>query len=72
MKIPEMEDDEMEEEYDFSTSERAPYAALAGDVHMVTLDGDVWARFPDSKTVNAALRTLIADGPSGVELKKAS
>jgi hypothetical protein len=39
---------------------------------MVTLDGDVWARFPDSKTVNAALRTLIADGPPGVQLKKAS
>jgi hypothetical protein len=33
MKMPEMKDDEMEDEYDFSRSEPAPYAAIAGDVH---------------------------------------
>jgi len=60
MKTPEMEDDDVEEEYDFSRSERAPYAALAGDVHVVALDGDIWARFPDSEAVNNALRSLIA------------
>jgi len=59
MKMSGMEDDDLEEEYDFSASERAPYAALAGDVHIVTLDGDVWESFPDSETVNAALRGLM-------------
>jgi hypothetical protein len=72
MKMPEVEDDELDDEYDFSTSERAPYAALAGDVHVVTLDGDVWEKFPDSKTVNTALRALIAADPAMMELKKAS
>ncbi len=60
MKMSEMEDDELQQEYDFSNSERAPYAALAGDVHIVALDGDVWQKFPDSQTVNAALRGLMS------------
>jgi hypothetical protein len=73
MKTPEMEEDDLEDEYDFSTSERAPYAELAGDVHIVILDGDVWAKFPDSEAVNTALRGLIqAHGVAGQELKKAS
>jgi hypothetical protein len=62
MKTPEMEDDEMEEEYDFSKSEPAPYAAIAGDVHVVALDGDVWAAFPGSEAVNEALRGLMKAG----------
>ncbi len=54
-----LKDDEMREEYDFSQSIRAPYAALAGEVHIVTLDADVQAAFPDSQSVNEALRVLI-------------
>jgi len=71
MKMPEIEDDEIEEEYDFSKSERAPYAALAGDVHIVSLDGDVWQKFPDSEAVNAALRSLMSTNIQE-ELPKAS
>lgn len=55
----EMEVDDMREEYDFSNSVRAPYAALAGEVHIVSLDPDVSAVFPDSQSVNIALRVLI-------------
>jgi hypothetical protein len=67
------DEDDLEEEYDFSASEPAPYAALAGDVHVVTLDRDVWASFPDSIAVNKALRGLMIAGQTYVpELKKAS
>jgi hypothetical protein len=55
----EAEVDDMRAEYDFSNSVRAPYAALAGNVHIVSLDPDVKAVFPDSESVNAALRILI-------------
>ena len=59
MTRPEINDDEMDEEYDFSMSERAPYAKLAGKVHVVTLESDVWESFPDSDSVNAALRRVM-------------
>jgi hypothetical protein len=74
MTMSEMEDDEIDEEYDFSGSERAPYATLAGAVHVVSLDGDVWTSFPDSNAVNTALRGLIKGAGSALpeELKKAS
>jgi hypothetical protein len=62
----------MREEYDFSRSVRSPYAALAGEVHIVTLDPDVKAAFPDSKAVNEALRLLIKAAKSAQELQKAS
>lgn len=68
----ELEDDDMREEYDFSQSVRAPYAALAGDVHIVTLDADVLAAFPDSQSVNEALRLLIKAAKSARDLPKAS
>ncbi|MEO6983423.1 MAG: hypothetical protein ABI072_09950 [Edaphobacter sp.] len=72
MTRPEMEDDEMREEYDFSQSVRAPYAALAGDVGVVTLDEDVRAAFPDSQSVNEALRVLIKAAKGVKDLPKAS
>ena len=68
----EPEDDEMREEYDFSQSVRAPYAALAGDVQVVTLDADVRAAFPDSQSVNEALRVLIKAAQGVKDLRKAS
>jgi hypothetical protein len=68
----EPEDDEMREEYDFSQSVRAPYAPLAGDVQVVTLDADVRAAFPDSQSVNEALRVLIKAAQGVKDLRKAS
>jgi hypothetical protein len=59
MTQPDSDVDDMREEYDFSNSVRAPYAALAGDVHVVNLDPDVRSVFPDSVSVNTALRILI-------------
>lgn len=59
MNRHELETDDMQEEYDFSGSVRSPYAALAGEVNLVTVDPDVHAAFPDSASVNDALRLLI-------------
>ena len=61
MKQQELAIDDMRDEYDFSQSVRGPYAALAGEVHIVSLDPDVAVKFPDSESVNEALRSLIAD-----------
>ena len=73
MKQHEQEDDnDMREEYDFSNSVRAPYAKLMGDVHIALLEEDVHAVFPDSQSVNEALRLLIRAAKGAQELKKAS
>ena len=72
MKTRDLEEVDMREEYDFSQSVRSPYAALAGEVHIVTLDPDVKAAFPDSRSVNEALRLLIRAAKSAQELQKAS
>jgi hypothetical protein len=68
----EVEDDDMREEYDFSESVRSPYAALAGDVHIVSLDEDVYRAFPDSESVNEALRLLIKAAKSAQALPQAT
>jgi hypothetical protein len=62
----------MREEYDFSESKRAPYAEMAGEVHVVTLDGDVWCSFPNSEAVNKALRRLMTTETASGEMSKAS
>lgn len=55
------DDDEMSPEYDFTDAVRGKYAArFPSDVHMVPLDPDVAARFPDAASVNEALRALAA------------
>jgi hypothetical protein len=72
MSKHELAEDEMREEYDFSHSVRAPYAAMAGEVHIVTLDPDVKASFPDSQSVNEALRLLIKAAKSAQELPKST
>jgi len=52
--------DEMLEEYDFSGGIRGKYAkAYKEGVNIVKLDKDVVKFFPDTKSVNEALRTLI-------------
>ncbi|MDH3461771.1 MAG: hypothetical protein OEM00_12535 [Burkholderiaceae bacterium] len=46
-------------EYDFSGGIRGKYVArLAKGSNVVVLDGDVQKMFPDSTSVNAALRAL--------------
>jgi len=52
--------DEMLEEYDFSNGVRGKYAkAYKEGVNIVKLDSDVMKFFPNAKSVNEALRTLI-------------
>ncbi len=52
--------DEMLEEYDFSKGVRGKYAkAYKEGVNVVKLDSDISEFFPDAKSVNEALRTLI-------------
>jgi ASC-1-like (ASCH) protein len=51
---------EMLDEYDFSKGVRGKYAASYHEsVNIVKIDEDVTKVFPDSKSVNEALRTLM-------------
>ena len=45
-------------EYDFSRGRRNPYAARLAGGHIVILEPDVAAVFPDASAVNDALRAL--------------
>ena len=50
----------MLDEYDFSKGERGKYAErYAAGTNVVALDPDVVAFFPDSESVNEALRALV-------------
>ena len=52
--------DEMLEEYDFSNGVRGKYAQQYKEgVNIVKIDEDVSKVFPDTKSVNEALRTFI-------------
>jgi hypothetical protein len=52
--------DEILEEYDFSNGIRGKYTNQYNDgVNIIKLDKDVRKIFPDAKSVNNALRTLI-------------
>jgi len=54
------EEYEMLDEYDFSNGVRGKYSkAYQEGVNIVRLDQDVKKFFPDSKSVNEALRTMI-------------
>ena len=66
---------EMAEEYNFSKGVRNPYFQRFEELNLVSLEDDVKAVFPDSDSVNAALRLLIKtakDAQQGVEFSKAS
>jgi hypothetical protein len=63
---------EMRDEYDFSHAIRNPYVQRFQELNLISLDADVKAAFPDSQSVNAALRLLIEAGKSALELQKAS
>ena len=53
--------DEILPEYDFSRARPNKYARrFAGGRNIIVLDPDVARRFPDSATVNRALRALVA------------
>lgn len=73
---PNWEDDyEMPAEYDLTNVKiiRNAYAQRFQELNLVSLDADVKAVFPDSESVNNALRDLIkARGVAAHELKKAS
>ena len=59
--VSEADDDEILPEYDFSKSRRNPYAArFSKGTSLVLLDPDVAKDFPDSASVNEALRALSA------------
>ena len=52
---------EMKAEYDFSNGVRGKYAGrYAQGTNVVLLDPELAAAFPDSKSVNDALRALVA------------
>ena len=55
-----MKNDDMLDEYDFSNGIRGKYTQQYDDgVNIIKLDKDVRKIFPDAKSVNNALRTLI-------------
>jgi hypothetical protein len=66
----EPEVDEMREEYDFTGGARGKYAErYTVGTNVVVLEADVARAFPDSDSVNAALRELLrirgSEGASG-------
>ncbi len=63
---------EMAPEYDFSDATPNPYARRFQELNLVNLDPDVKAVFPDSESVNGALRLLIKAAKSAQDLQKAS
>ena len=57
------EDDDMLPEYDLSGGVRGKYVdRYRQGTNVILLDPDVAAKFPDSKAVNDALRTLVGRG----------
>ena len=58
-KVQRTDDFEMREEYDFSKGCRGKYAArYAQGSNIVVLDPDIAEVFPDSESVNKALRAI--------------
>ncbi len=58
--------DEMRPEYDFRGGVKNKYAKhFTNDVHLILLDPDLAAAFPDSKAVSRALRAYLKTRPKG-------
>lgn len=55
---------DMRPEYDFSNAVRNPYVQRFQELNLVSLDADVACAFPDSESVNDALRLLIKTAAS--------
>lgn len=59
--VRESDDDEMLPEYDFSNARKNPYATrYSQGTNLVLIDPDLAKDFPDSASVNEALRALSA------------
>lgn len=59
-RTPAVDDDEILPEYDLTGGVRGKYAArYAEGTNLVRLDPDVQKVFPDSESVNRALRALV-------------
>ena len=75
MTPDEKNDSLMRDEYDFSKGVRGAYTQSFRELNLVSLESDVKAVFPDSESVNSALRLLIKagkDAQQAVEFAKAS
>ena len=61
MLSAESNEDTMREVYDFSNARRNPYAAEMREhaSNLILLEPDLYEIFPDSKSVNDALRLLV-------------
>ena len=69
-KTPNEEVDDMRDEYDFSGGVRGKYAAqYANGTNLIRLEPDVLAVFPDSESVNAALRMVMRAGARAATMK---
>lgn len=67
------EDDyQMKDEYDFSKGVRGAYTQSFRELNLVSLDDDVKAVFPDSESVNEALRELIKTGKNAKRVEEFS
>ena len=69
------EETDMRPEYDFSNGVRGVFLQDFRDLHLVSIAPELRERFPDSASVNDALRELLerrAGGESGKLFSKAS
>ena len=56
--------DEMRAQYDFRSGVRGKYAKrLPNDAHLIVLEPDLAAEFPDAKAVSRALRAYLKTRP---------
>jgi hypothetical protein len=62
----------MAPEYDFSGAIPNPYVQRFRELNLVSLDPDMKAVFPDSESVNRALRLPIKAAKSAQDLQKAT
>lgn len=66
----EAEEPEMRVHYSFKGGQRGRYAHLfSQEPHLVVLSPDMAAVFPDSDSVNAALRTLVNAAQESVPMR---
>lgn len=73
MKRAKPKTDEMLDEYNFSKGVRGKYATrYASGTNVVVLDPDVAQLYPDSASVNRALRAIAEVAPKSVAQKKRS
>lgn len=71
-KIDKIEEWEMRPEYDFSNARPNKYAAkYAEGTNIVLIESDLIEFFPDSESVNKALRALVSIFPKSKSRRKA-